>query len=75
MFDEVSTDIREGEVQPLYKPFAAFDSRGEARMREASFRKSCFFVQRRETGTLPLYNKAREIGTENCRESVSSIKR
>ena len=43
MFDEISTDIREGEVQSLYKRFAAFDRQGEARMRKASFRKSCFF--------------------------------
>ena len=43
MFDEISTDIREGEVQSVYKRFAAFDCQGEARMRKASFRKSCFF--------------------------------
>lgn len=43
MFDEISTDIREGEVQSLYKRSAAFDCQGEAKMRKASFRKSCFF--------------------------------
>ena len=55
VFDEVSTDIREGEVQSLYKSFGAFDSGGEARMRKASFRKSCFFrVTLKDRNTSPV---------------------